>query len=212
MKWMKTFREYVHLHFIFQVTGIETDINDDFRKPDISLTDFLKSKFIIFRLQRFHVLISWTDSTSFYIVNIFCNGCWSHFQCQCNNQCVCMWLCLISVSQNVCPPPVEPSLPDAGPGPVLLLLSDRRFLYIPEQVSGETVWCFARLQQPDSRWVLWERKCKDGASGKDPIIDHYCPFSQLLAITVNCFIIQIIMYSMVYIKSLLWTLWKWNET
>ncbi len=66
-----------------------------------------------------------------------------------------MSLCLISVSPNVCPPPVEPSLPDAGPGPVLLLLSDRRSLYVPEQVSGATVQRFGRLQQPASRWVLW---------------------------------------------------------
>lgn len=64
-----------------------------------------------------------------------------------------MGLC-VSVSQNVFPPPVEPSLPDAGPGPVLLLLGDRRPLYVPEQVSGATVQRVNCLQQPASRWVL----------------------------------------------------------
>lgn len=76
------------------------------------------------------------------------------------NQCVCMWLCVISVSQDVCPPPVEPSLPDAGPGPVLLLLSHRRPLYVPEQVSGAAVQRLARLQQPPNRY---ERQCDSGA-------------------------------------------------
>lgn len=60
----------------------------------------------------------------------------------------------VSVSQNVFPPPAEPSLPDAGPGPVLLLLSDRRPLHVPQQVSGATVQRVRRLQQPASRWVL----------------------------------------------------------
>lgn len=59
----------------------------------------------------------------------------------------------VSVSQNVFPPPVEPTLPDAGPGPVLLLLGDRRPLHVPEQVSGETVQRLSRLQQPASRSV-----------------------------------------------------------
>lgn len=38
------------LHAIFQVGGSETDMNDDFKKPDTSLLDFLKSKFIVFRV------------------------------------------------------------------------------------------------------------------------------------------------------------------
>lgn len=57
---------------------------------------------------------------------------------------------MISVSQDVCPPPAEPSLLDAGPGPVLLLLSDRRSYHVHEQVSGATVQRFSRLQQPAS--------------------------------------------------------------
>lgn len=42
------------MHIIFQVTESESesDMNDDFKKPDISLLEFLKSKFIRFRLQR----------------------------------------------------------------------------------------------------------------------------------------------------------------
>lgn len=66
----------------------------------------------------------------------------------------------VSVSQNVFPPPAEPSLPDAGPGPVLLLLSDRRPLHVPQQVSGATVQRVRRLQQPASRWVLYQRTNK----------------------------------------------------
>lgn len=73
----------------------------------------------------------------------------SHFQC--NNQRVRMRLCVISVSQDVRPPPAEPTVSDAGPGPVLLLLSDRRSRYVPEQVSGATVQHVSRLQQPASR-------------------------------------------------------------
>lgn len=75
-------------------------------------------------------------------------------------------LCLISVSQTVFPPPVEPSLPDAGPGPVLLLLCDSRSFYVPEQVFEHTVQCLSCLQQPASRWVQ-ECDHKDRASGKE---------------------------------------------
>lgn len=57
----------------------------------------------------------------------------------------------ISVSQDVRQPPAESSLPDAGSGPVLLLLGDRRSLDVPEQVSGATVQHFGRVRQPASR-------------------------------------------------------------
>lgn len=38
---------------LLQVIASETDASDDLKKPDVSLLDFLKSKFK-FRLQRFH--------------------------------------------------------------------------------------------------------------------------------------------------------------
>lgn len=67
----------------------------------------------------------------------------------------------VSVSQDVCPPPAEPSFPDPGPGPVLLLLSDFKPSYIPQQVSRATVRCLNCLQQLARRLVLQECKRKE---------------------------------------------------
>lgn len=47
---------------IFQVIGNESDMNDDFKKRDVSLLDFLKRELITFRRRR---LGSWSTATSF---------------------------------------------------------------------------------------------------------------------------------------------------
>lgn len=143
-----------------QVTGSESDINSNFKKPDISLFEFLKSKFITLRLQRLNI-----------VSDIFCNILIEFLLKSLPVLIiVCFTLCLISVSQDVCPPPVEPSLPDAGPGPVLLLLCDCGSCYVPEQVFDCTVQCLGCLQQSASRWV--QHADEDRASGKDTFKDH----------------------------------------
>lgn len=66
---------------------------------------------------------------------------------------LCVCVCVLRVSQNAVTPPPEPSLPAAGSGPVLLLLSHRWSFHLPEQVPGATVQSFNCLQQPLSRCV-----------------------------------------------------------
>lgn len=123
----------------FQVVVNDMDTGADFKKPDVSLLEFLQSKFSISEF-------NWLDNIDFsntWMKTTFRLAYWL--------ACLLLIWCPVSVSQNVLAPPVEPSLPNAGPGSVLLLLGDRGTVYVPAQVSRAAIQRLAGWQRPARR-------------------------------------------------------------